>query len=136
MKTKISNRTMILSLCAFMIALAAENIISGKNLLPGEEDYVVFAEKMPAPVGGVESIMKKIKYPPMAQKAGIEGKVYILIYINESGGVDDVKVVKGIGAGCDEEAADVIKGHKFSAAEHNGATVKSKLSLAIHFKLK
>ncbi|MBX3006667.1 MAG: energy transducer TonB [Melioribacteraceae bacterium] len=134
MKTKILNRTIILSLCAFIIS--AENIVTGKNLLPGEEDYVVFAEKMPAPVGGVEAIMKKIKYPPMAQKAGIEGKVYILIYINESGGVDDTKVVKGIGGGCDEEAADVIKGHKFSPAEHNGAAVKSKLSLAIQFKLK
>jgi protein TonB len=134
MKTKILNRTIILSLCAFIIS--AENIVTGKNLLPGEEDYVVFAEKMPAPVGGVEAIMKKIKYPPTAQKAGIEGKVYILIYINESGGVDDVKVVKGIGGGCDEEAANVIKGHKFSAAEHNGAAVKSKLSLAIQFKLK
>ncbi len=72
----------------------------------------------------------------MAQKAGIEGKVYLLVYINESGGVDDVKVVKGIGGGCDEEAANVLKGHKFSSAEHNGAAVKSKLSLAIQYKLK
>jgi protein TonB len=136
MKTKISFRTMLLSLTTLFIILVAVNNVSGKYLLPGEEDYVVFAEKMPSPVGGLEAVMKKIKYPPMAQKAGIEGKVYLLIYINESGGVDDVKVVRGVGGGCDEEAADVLKGHKFSAAEHNGAAVKSKLSLAIQFKLK
>ncbi len=106
-----------------------------KNLNPGEEEYLVAVEVMPAPVGGLESIMKKITYPDMAIRTKTEGKVYVLILINESGDVDDVKIVKGIGAGCDEEAAKAIKKTKFSPGMNKGAAVKTKLGLAISFKL-
>lgn len=106
-----------------------------KSLIRGEEEYLVAVDKMPAPVGGIEAIMKKISYPSSAQRIGVQGKVYVLIYINEKGEVDDVKVVKGIGAGCDEEAANVIKRSKFSPGMNGGTPVKTKFSLAITFKL-
>lgn len=100
-----------------------------------EDPYLPFAQVMPQPVGGLEAIYKKIDYPEIARKAGIEGKVYVLVYINEKGGVDDVKVLKGIGAGCNEAAIDGIKAVKFSPGKNNGAAVKTKLSLSINFKL-
>ncbi len=106
-----------------------------KNLVPGEEEYLVAVDKMPAPVGGVDAIMKKITYPSTAQKNGVQGKVYVLVYINEKGEVDDVKVVKGIGAGCDEEAANTIRKSKFTPGMNNGVAVKTKFSLAITFKM-
>ncbi len=100
-----------------------------------EDPYLPFAQVMPEPVGGMASIYKHIDYPEIARKAGIEGKVYVLVYINEKGGVDDVKVIKGIGAGCNEAAIDGIKSVKFSPGKNNGAAVKTKLSLSINFKL-
>lgn len=107
------------------------------NILPGgkEDLYKAFAQVMPVPKDGIQSIYSKIKYPEVAQKAGIEGKVYLLIYINENGDVDDVKVIKGIGAGCDEAAIEVIKETKFIPAQDNGIAVKVKLSLPFNFKL-
>lgn len=126
---------MMMVLGALIVAGIMVSDTKATTVLPGEEDYVVFAEKMPSPAGGIESIMKKINYPTVAKKTGIEGKVYVLVYINETGGVDNVKVIKGIGGGCDEAAADAVKSHKFTAAEHQGAAVKSKLSLSIQFKL-
>jgi protein TonB len=106
-----------------------------KNITPGEEEYILTAEKMPSPVGGFEGIMKKITYPDMARKTNTEGKVYVLIYVNENGDVDEVKVVKGIGMGCDEEAVKAIKKTKFTPAMDKGAAVKAKFSLALVFKL-
>jgi periplasmic protein TonB len=106
-----------------------------KTLTPGDEQYLLTAEKMPTPVGGFESIMKKINYPELAQRSKTEGKVYLLIYVNENGDVDDVKVVKGIGMGCDDEAQRVVKKAKFSPAMDKGAAVKAKFSLALTFKL-
>ena len=100
-----------------------------------EDPYLPFAQVMPAPVGGLEAIYKNIAYPEIARKAGIEGKVYVLIYVNEKGGVDDVKILKGIGAGCNEAAVDGIKAVKFSPGKNNGAPVKTKLSMSINFKL-
>ncbi len=107
------------------------------NLSTNEgEEYLAFAEKMPEPVGGLPAIYKLIKYPEIAKKAGIEGKVYVLAFINENGGVDDVKVVKGIGGGCDEATVKAVKKTKFSPATAEGKNVKVKMSLQIQFKLK
>jgi len=100
-----------------------------------DDPYLPFAQVMPAPVGGMESVYKHIVYPESAKKAGVAGKVYVLISINESGGVDQVKVVRGIGAGCDEAAMNGVKAVKFSPGKNDGAAVKVKLSLAIIFKL-
>ncbi len=108
----------------------------GTDKLSGEDEYAPFADEMPAPVGGLESIIKSIKYPSLAQKAGVEGKVFVLAYINEKGGVDDVKVVKGIGAGCDEAAVDAVKKAKFTPGKIKGSPAKVKLSLSLTFKLK
>jgi len=110
--------------------------ILGMRAMPGDEDYLAFTDEMPAPTGGMAAIMKSISYPTMAQKAGVEGKVYVLAYINEKGGVDDVKVIKGIGAGCDEAAVAAVKKAKFSGGKKDGVPVKTKLSLSIVFKLK
>ncbi len=103
---------------------------------PGDEAYVAFAEVMPEPVGGIESIYKKIEYPNVAKKAGIEGKVYVLVFINEGGDVDDVKVIKSLGGGCDEAVIEAVKGSKFKPASNKGVTTKVKLSLAFTFKIK
>jgi protein TonB len=111
------------------------NTSDAKNLLPGDEQYVLAADKMPEPVGGIAAIMKKIEYPEAAKKSNTQGKIYLLVYVNESGSVDDVKVVKGIGNGCDEEAIKVIKNSKFTPAANGGSPVKAKLSLSLSFKL-
>lgn len=106
------------------------------NISEQGDQYLAFAEVMPEPVGGLASIYKKIVYPSIAKSAGLEGKVYVLILIDEKGDVDDVKVVKGIGGGCEEAAISAIKGVKFSPGKNGGVPVKVKLSLPITFKLK
>ena len=120
-----------LVLCAFLLVSISSNSFSQQP-----DPYLPFAEVMPQPVGGMGEIYKKIEYPEMAKKAGVEGKVYLLVYINENGGVDDVKVLKGIGAGCDEAAENGIKQVKFTPGKNKGVPVKVKLSLPVIFKLK
>jgi protein TonB len=56
----------------------------------------------------MEGLYKNISYPDVAKKAGVSGKVYLLAFINERGDVDNVKVIKGIGGGCDEAAVKVL----------------------------
>jgi protein TonB len=103
---------------------------------PGDEEYTVAADEFPAPIGGMAAIGKYIVYPALAQQTHTEGKVYVLAYINESGSVDDVKLVKGIGAGCDEIAINAVKKTKFTPGKVKGVNVKTKLTLPISFKLK
>ena len=98
-------------------------------------EYLAFAEKMPVMQGGLSALNKYIIYPEAAMNARLEGKVFVLIFVNETGGVDDVKVVKGIGMGCDQAATEAVKKVSFSPGEHLGQKVKVKLALAIDFKL-
>lgn len=100
------------------------------------EEYLAFAEVMPEPIGGMSAIISKVVYPQIAKSAGIQGKVYLLAFIDESGNVTDVKVIRGIGGGCDEVAVEAVKKTDFNPGKNKGVAVKVKLSLPIEFKLR
>ena len=117
----------ILFLCMFLISIS---VIYGAG-----EEYLAFADQMPEVVGGTQEIYKNIQYPEAALKAGAQGKVYCLIFIDENGKVNDVKAIKGIGFGCDEAAQEAFKKVKFTPGSLNGNKVKIKLAMAIEFKL-
>lgn len=101
----------------------------------GDEEFVAFAEVMPAPVGGMASIVKLIKYPEIARQSQVQGRVYILAYIDENGVCSEAKVIKGIGAGCDEAAVEAVKSVKYTTGKNKGKPVKVKLSLPLEFRL-
>jgi TonB family protein len=100
-----------------------------------QKDYLIVAEIMPEVVGGLNSIQEKISYPELAKRAGIEGKVYVLTFINENGDVAGAVVIKGIGAGCDEEALNAVKSTKFTPAKDKGKNVKVQVTVPISFRL-
>lgn len=131
--------TRIVSLIAFLfLLLNLTDTKSNYNVLAysgGDEEYLAFAEVMPEPEGGMASIIKKIKYPEVARMANLQGKVYVLAFIDEKGNCSQAKVVKGIGGGCDEAAVEAIKATKFKPGKNAGVTVKVKLSLPIEFKI-
>jgi len=70
-------------------------------------------EKMPKFPGGVNVLMHylatNIKYPEQAKKDTIQGRVFINFIVEKDGRVSHVKVLKGIGHGCDKEAVKVVK---------------------------
>jgi protein TonB len=97
--------------------------------------YFVAVEEMPEPIGGIKGIQEKIVYPEIAKRAGVEGKVYILAFVDESGNVTKAQVLKGIGAGCDEAAMDAVLKTKFKPGKQRGVPVKVQVSIPIIFKL-
>ena len=101
-----------------------------------EPEIFVIVEQMPELIGGLASIQKKINYPEIAKKAGVEGRVIVQFVVDEGGNVQDPQVVRGIGAGCDEEAIRAVKQAKFEPGKQRGKSVKVKMSLPITFKLK
>jgi protein TonB len=113
---------------AFIISLSSTSFCQ-------EDSYVSVAQILPQPVGGMEAINKHISYPALAKKAGIEGKVYVLAFINENGSVDNTKIVKSLGGGCDEAVVTALKSAKFSPGKNNGVPIKMKLVLQFTFKM-
>lgn len=97
--------------------------------------YFVAVEEMPEPIGGISAIQQKIEYPEIAKRAGVEGKVYVLAFVDEDGNVTGAKIIKGIGAGCDEAALDAVRKTKFKPGKQRGTPVKVQVSIPIVFKL-
>lgn len=109
---------------------------------PKEEVDEIFTvvEETATPKGGMAAFYKymgdKIKYPAQARRMGVEGKVFVQFVIGKDGSISDVKVVKGIGAGCDEEAVRVVQGSpSWNPGKQRGKAVKQRYTVPVFFKL-
>ena len=99
-----------------------------------QDDFFVVVEQMPQLIGGLASLQKKVKYPEMARRAAIEGRVTIQFIVNEKGRVENPKVIRGIGGGCDEEALKAVMTARFKPGMQRGRPVRVQYSLPIVFR--
>jgi protein TonB len=113
------------------------------NLIPDEKPDVIhdIVEVDPEFPGGWAAFYKKlgktIKYPKQASSIGIEGKVYVEFIIEKDGSISNMKIIKGLGAGCDEETLRALGTlPNFKAARHNGKEVRKRMQLPVYFKLR
>ena len=53
-------------------------------------------------------IANSLIYPQQAIDDSIKGKVYVNFLVEKDGSISNIKVLRGIGLGCDEEAIRVI----------------------------
>jgi len=105
-----------------------------------EMEIFTVVESMPTYPGGVAARMKflqeNIKYPQMARESGIQGTVYVTFVVEPDGSVSDVRVLRGIGGGCDEEAVRVIKAMpKWIPGKQRGKPVRVQFNMPIKFTL-
>ncbi len=125
-----------MKIITLFLILLSTSFIQAQSSDGTDDGYLAFAEVMPEPVNGMVELIKQVKYPEIAKKAGLEGKVFAMAYVDEKGNVTDVKIIKGIGGGCDEEVISVLKKAKFKPGQNKGVNVKVKTSIPFQFKLK
>lgn len=104
------------------------------------EEIFTIVEEPASPKGGMPAFYKyvgeKVKYPAQARRMGIEGKVFVEFVIGKDGSISEVRAVKGIGAGCDEEAVRIVQGApSWTPGKQRGKAVKQRMVLPITFKL-
>jgi len=97
-------------------------------------------EETAEPKGGMPAFYKyvgeKIKYPAQARRMGVEGRVFVEFVVNRDGSIVDVKSIKGIGAGCDEEAVRIVQSAPaWKPGKQRGKPVRQKMVIPIIFKL-
>ena len=104
-------------------------LIDGKGFVKYDEG--------PSPIGGFKAIQEKVKYPEMAQKAGIEGNVIVQGYITEKGDFTKYQVLVGIeNSDLDNAAVEALGQTKFKPAVAEGKNVGVWITIPINFKLK
>ncbi len=82
-------------------------------------------------------LSENMKYPEPAKTAGIEGVVKTSFVIDTEGNVTDVKVIEGIGSGCDEEAVRLVSEMPaWKPGMHEGEAVKVAYDLPVRFQVR
>ena len=111
------------------------------DIATSEEDTVYqIVEEMPKFPGGEKALMdyvsNNVKYPEEAKNKNIAGRVFVSFVVEKDGSIGEVKVLRGIGGGCDEEAVRVIKGMpKWKPGIQKGKPVRVSYQIPIYFKL-
>ena len=105
-----------------------------------EQEIFQIVEEMPTFPGGeqklLEYVAKNVKYPQIARESGIKGRVFISFVVEPDGSVSNVKVLRGIGGGCDEEAMRVVKSMpKWKPGKQRGKAVRVSYMLPVNFQL-
>ncbi len=78
----------------------------------------------------------KARYPDEARKLGVEGKVVLLLSIDEKGRVTDARVLEKAGYGFDEEAVAASKRFVFSPASLGDRPVAMEIRYTYVFELR
>ncbi len=101
----------------------------------GEPEVFLVVEREPQLIGGLEGLQRSVRYPEIARRVGIQGRVFVQFVVNERGEVENPVITRGIGGGCDEAALEAVKMAQFSPGTQRGRPVKVQYSLPVTFKL-
>ena len=105
-----------------------------------EDQIFIIVEDRAKPADGFKAFYKflgkNIKYPTQARRLGVEGRVFVSFVVERDGSLSDIKVLRGIGAGCDEEALRVLGiAPKWKPGKQRGRPVRVQMQLPIVFSL-
>jgi TonB family protein len=97
-------------------------------------------EEQPRFPGGEEArlqyMMQNLRYPAEARKEGIQGTVFVTFLVEADGSITNVRVLRGIGGGCDEEAVRVIKEMpNWTPGRQRGQNVRVQFNMPVRFVL-
>jgi protein TonB len=104
------------------------------------DEIFTIVEQQPEPIGGFATfydyVGNNLKYPKLAERSYIQGRVYLEFVVEKDGSLTDIKVIKGIGGGCDEEASRIIAAApKWKPGKQRGRPVRVKMVMPILFRL-
>ncbi|MBB6109264.1 energy transducer TonB [Mucilaginibacter lappiensis] len=115
---------------------------SGEGTAPTNNNIVDVGglEVMPEPVGGAAAwakfLQKNLRFPGVAQDAGVSGRVIMSFVIEKDGSLSNIKVERGAGYGFDEEALRVLKLAKaWKPGIQNNQPVRVRYTIPINFQL-
>lgn len=96
----------------------------------------VYPQYPGGPKGLKKYLSDNVQYPEIAHKNNITGTVWVVFVVNQDGSVSDVKVEKGIGGGCDQEAIRVVQGmRRWKPGMDGGKPVRVYQRIKIGFAL-
>jgi len=102
------------------------------------ENYLPMHQVSVAPKFDVNAVMSELVYPPIALRSGIEGRVILELFVDRTGTVQSIVIIKEdpAGRGFGEAAIRAFTGRKGTPAYANGEAVSCRFRYPVTFKLK
>jgi len=106
-----------------------------------EEEIFIIVEDQPEFPGGnaalFDFLSKNTRYPQQAIEMEIEGIVVVQFVVNKKGEIKDIKILKSLGGGCDEEALRLVRAMpKWKAGRQRGKPVNVSFKLPFRFQFR
>ncbi|PKP03284.1 MAG: energy transducer TonB [Bacteroidetes bacterium HGW-Bacteroidetes-6] len=136
MKTILSSILVIILLSSGVLSAQSDTVKQASDT----KEVFNLVEIQPEFPGGIDSLMRylgsNIRYPIKARKKNIEGSVFISFIVEIDGSISNVKCLRGIGGGCDEEAIRVVSAMpNWEPGYQRGKPVRVQFNLPIRFVL-
>lgn len=100
-----------------------------------EPDYLPQHKISDVPAIPAKEILGRIEYPPIALRQGIEGVVYLELYIDQTGLIRRITVLKDPGFGFADAALRALQGIRCAPARANGVPVAVRFRYPVRFTL-
>lgn len=75
------------------------------------------------------------EYSKEGRKDKISGNVLLYLQVGTDGLPDHIRILRGIGYGLDEKAAEAVRQYKFKPASRNGVPVRVELNVQVNFQI-
>jgi len=106
---------------------------------PPEEELPVFIayDEAPRIIGGFAALQKYLKYPRVAQQAGVEGIVFVKVLVGIDGATEQTSIIKAKPAnmGFEESAMNAIQKIKWVPAKQRDRNIRVWVSIPVEFRL-
>jgi TonB family protein len=113
---------------------------SSNNAQNEADEVFEVVEQKPQFPGGQQALMQylsaNINYPKRAREQGVDGRVIVQFIVKKDGSISQIKVVKGLGSGLDEEAIRLVESMpNWQPGVQGGSKVNVQHTLPIKFDL-
>ncbi len=116
-----------------------ERVQRDEEEIKEEEIFLIVEEQPEFPGGDIARIRyfnENIKYPQLAREMNIQGTVFVGFVVEPDGSISNVTLLRGIGAGCDEEALRVVsKMPRWKPGKQRNQPVRVRFTLPVRFTL-
>ncbi len=100
---------------------------------PGIDEFIATEKD---PYIDLNELQKKIKYPEIARRAGIEGKVLIRVLVGENGKPKKYRIEQTDNAQLNKAAIDAVMSSVFTPAIQNKKPVQCWITIPVNFRLR
>ncbi|HLC83563.1 MAG TPA: TonB family protein [Bacteroidia bacterium] len=102
-----------------------------------KKEVVLYVDKMPKLDKMAQFIADNLRYPRVAVENGTSGTVHVTFVVEEDGSITNIKLLQGIGDGCEEEAIRVVSiMPQWEPGMHKGEPQRVQCNLPIKFRIK